>query len=134
MSIEHEIEGLRHDVVIEQREIDRLARGLRNREHSRRLVVEVVLFMLLAVGGGLLFWGSNFAHNMVHNQLADQKISFPAKGSPALDPKEFPGLQRYAGQAVDNGPKAKAYADQFIAAHLKSVAGGKTYSQVSTAA
>ena len=54
----------------------------------------------------------------------------PAEG-PALDPAEFPGLQRYAGQAVDNGPKAKAYADQFIKAHLADAAGGKTYSEVS---
>jgi hypothetical protein len=70
---------------------------------------------------------------MVHNQLTEQKISFPAKGSPGLDPKEFPGLQRYAGQTVDSGPKAKAYADQFIAVHLKGIGGGQTYSQVSAA-
>ncbi|MBV8561357.1 MAG: hypothetical protein JO050_11315 [Acidimicrobiia bacterium] len=134
MSMKAEMEDLRHDVAIEQREINRLARGLRTRERTRRTAVEVVLLMVLAVGSGLLLWGSSFAHNMVHDQLAAQKIAFPAKGSPALDPKEFPGLQRYAGQAVDNGPKAKAYADQFIATHLKSVAGGKTYSEVSTAA
>jgi hypothetical protein len=70
---------------------------------------------------------------MVHTQLSEQKIQFPPKGSPALDPQEFPGLQRYAGQAVDSGPKAKAYADQFIKVHLQGVAGGKTYSQVSDA-
>jgi hypothetical protein len=67
---------------------------------------------------------------MVHNQLSEQKISFPPKG-PALDPKEFPGLQKYAGQTVDNGPKAKAYADQYIKKHLSQVAGGKTYSETS---
>ena len=60
-----------------------------------------------------------------------QKISFPAKGSDALDPHTFPGLQRYAGQAVDNGPKAKAFADQFIAVHLNAVGRGQTYAQVS---
>src|SRR5205823_6944447 len=37
-------------------------------------------------------------------------------------------------QLVDSGPKAKAYANQFIATHLKSVANGETYSQVSTKA
>ena len=105
-----------------------------NGSHTRRTAVEVVLFLVLAVGGALLLWGSTFAGNMVHDQLAAQKIQFPAKGSPALDAKEFPGLQRYAGQAVDNGPKAKAYANQYIATHLKSVANGKTYSQVSSAA
>jgi hypothetical protein len=94
-------------------------------------IIGAILFLVLSVGGGLLLWGSNFAHNMVHNQLSDQKISFPPKGE-ALDAKEFPGLQRYAGQAVDNGPKAKAYADQFIKAHLAAVADGKTYSEVSS--
>jgi hypothetical protein len=68
---------------------------------------------------------------MVHTQLSAQKIAFPPKG-PALDPKEFPGLQKYAGQVVDNGPKAKAYADQFIKVHLQQVADGKTYSEVSS--
>jgi hypothetical protein len=74
----------------------------------RILAIEGVLFLLLAVGGGLLAWGGNFAHNMVHDQLAAQRIGFPAKGSPALDPKEFPGLQRYAGDApavTDDRPR-----------------------------
>ena len=102
--------------------------------HTRTAAVEAVLFLVLVIGGSLLIWGSNFGTNMVHDQLSAQKISFPAKGSPGLDPAEFPGLQRYAGQAVDNGPKARAYADQFIAAHLKAAGGGKTYSEVSSAA
>jgi hypothetical protein len=94
-------------------------------------IIGSILFLVLSVGGGLLLWGSNFADNMVHNQLSEQKISFPPKGSEGLSPAEFPGLQRYAGQAVDNGPKAKAYADQFIKKHLSQVADGKTYSEVS---
>ena len=98
------------------------------------VIIGSVLFMVLSVGGALLLWGANFADHIVHSQLSEQKISFPPKGSPALDPAEFPGLQRYAGQTVDNGPKAKAYADQFIKVHLKNVAGGKTYSEVSGAA
>jgi hypothetical protein len=95
------------------------------------VIIGSVLFLVLSVGGGLLLWGANFAQNMVHTQLSAQKISFPPKGDPALDPATFPGLQRYAGQAVDNGPKAKAYADQYIKVHLKEVANGKTYSEVS---
>jgi hypothetical protein len=98
------------------------------------VIIGAVLFMVLSVGGALLLWGANFADNIVHSQLSEQKISFPAKGSPALDPAEFPGLQRYAGQPVDNGPKAKAYANEFIKVHLKGIAGGKTYSEVSSAA
>lgn len=95
------------------------------------VIIGSVLFLVLSVGSGLLLWGSGFAHNMVHSQLSEQQIKFPAKGSPGLDAKEFPGLQRYAGQAVDSGPKAKAYADQFIKVHLNGVANGQTYSQVS---
>jgi hypothetical protein len=101
---------------------------------ATRRVVEVILVLVLGVGSGLLFFGSHCGLNMVHSQLAAQNISFPAKGSAALSPSEFPDLQRYAGQKVDNGPKAKAYANGFIQRHLAAVAGGKTYSQVSTAA
>jgi hypothetical protein len=100
---------------------------------ATRRVVEVILAVILGVGSGLLFYGSHFGLNMVHTQLAAQNISFPAKGSAALSPTEFPDLQRYAGQKVDTGPKAKAYANGFINRHLASVAGGQTYSQVSTA-
>jgi hypothetical protein len=104
---------------------------IRTRAHTRRAVVEAVIVAVLAVGGGLLAWGGGFAKDMVHDQLADQKISFPVKGSPALDPKTYPGLQQYAGQAVDSGPKAKAYANEYIKVHLAEIGGGKTYSQLS---
>jgi hypothetical protein len=96
-----------------------------------RRVVEIILTVILGVGGGLLLFGANFGHDMVHDQLAAQAITFPAKGSAALSPAEFPGLQQYAGQSVDSGPKAKAYANEFINKHLAAVANGKTYSQVS---
>jgi hypothetical protein len=101
---------------------------------ATRRVVEVILTVVLGVGSGLLFYGSHFGLNMVHTQLAAQNISFPAKGSAALSPAEFPDLQRYAGQKVDTGPKAKAYANGFIGRHLVTAAGGQTYSQASTAA
>jgi hypothetical protein len=65
---------------------------------------------VLGAGGGLLLFGANFGLDMVHSQLNAQDISFAAKGSPGLSPAEFPGLQQYAGQKVDTGPKAKAYA------------------------
>ena len=93
-----------------------------------------VVTVMLLVAGSLGWYAYHFATTQVHDQLAAQKVYFPPKGSPALDPAEFPGLQKYAGQLVDNGPKAKAYADEFIAVHLNKIAGGKTYSEVSTAA
>lgn len=89
--------------------------------------VLLVLCVVLAAAASLALWGSKFATNMVHDQLAAQKITFPDKASLEED---NPALVKYAGQAVDNGEKAKAYSD-FIAGHLKNVANGKTYSEVS---
>ena len=94
-------------------------------------VVTVAVFLML---GSLAWWGYHFATNSVRTELASQKIYFPPKGSPGLDPAEFPTLQQYAGQLVDNGPKAKAYANDFIGKHLEKVAGGKTYAEVSAEA
>lgn len=89
---------------------------------------------VLIVIGALSGYAYRFATNSVRTELAAQKVYFPEKGSPALDPKEFPDLQKYAGQLVDNGPKAKAYANGYIGRHLEKVAGGLTYSEVSALA
>jgi len=94
-------------------------------------IIGGILFIVLAVGGGLLLWGSHFANDMVHDQLSAQKISFPEQGAENFDAKTYPGLQQYAGQAVDSGPKAKAYANEFINVHLQGIGGGKTYSELS---
>jgi hypothetical protein len=93
-----------------------------------------VVAVVFVIAGALLAWGHSFANSQVHNQLAREQIFFPAKGSPALDPKEFPGLQQYAGQQVTTGPQAKAYADEFIWAHMMTASGGATYAQVSAKA
>jgi hypothetical protein len=98
------------------------------------VLLGVITTAVLIIVGGLALWGSDFAKTSVKNELSAQKIYFPPKGSPALDPAEFPDLQKYAGQQVDNGPKAKAYANGFIGRHLEKVAGGKTYSEVSSEA
>jgi len=96
--------------------------------------VSFVIAMVLLIGAGLAWKGYSFANSQVHSQLTQEKIAFPPAGSTTLSPTEFPGLQRYAGQAVDTGPKAKAYADQFIWVHMMTASGGQTYAQVSTAA
>jgi hypothetical protein len=98
------------------------------------ILLGVVMIAVLLVVGGLSWYAYRFADNSVRSELAAQKVYFPPKGSPAFDPAEFPDLQQYAGQLVDNGAKAKAYANGFIARHLEKVAGGKTYSEVSTLA
>ncbi len=92
-----------------------------------------MLTIVLLVAGGLALWGYNFANSNVHDQLAEQQIFFPAKGSKALAPTEIgPYLNKYAGKQLLTGPEAEAYANHFIRVHLTEVAGGKTYSQVST--
>ncbi len=95
-------------------------------------LVGLVLAVVLAVAGGLLLWGGNFANTTVHNQLAAQKIYFPAKDSDALKSPEIgPYLDQYAGQQLLTGAQAKAWADHYIAVHLQGIGGGKTYSELS---
>jgi len=95
----------------------------------------IMLTIVLLVAGGLLYWGYSFANANVHDQLAAQQIFFPPKGSQALAPPEVGRyLNQYAGQQLVTGAQAKAYADHFIAVHLKEAAGGKTYAQVSSQA
>jgi hypothetical protein len=113
-------------------EFHRITSAIRTRRHVRRAAIEAVVVVVLAVGGGLLTWGGSFANDMVHDQLTDQRISFPQAGAEGFSAEEYPGLQQYAGQMVDSGPKAKAYADEYIAVHIDQIGGGKTYSELST--
>ena len=98
------------------------------------ILLGVMATVVFAVAGLLGWVGYSFATNEVRTELGAQKIYFPPKGSPALDPQEFPDLQKYAGQLVDTGPEAKAYANGFIGRHLEKVANGQTYAEVSSAA
>jgi hypothetical protein len=111
-----------------------------NKELRWRIVsLQAVMVLVLGFCAGFAFWGSGFVNGMVHDQLAAQKIFFPPaseiRAGGALDPATFPKeIRDYAGQQVDNGDKARVYANDFIAVHLNEVAKGKTYSQVSAAA
>jgi hypothetical protein len=94
----------------------------------------LVLAAVLLVAGGLLMWGYSFASGQVHDQLAAQKIVFPAKSNPefkALPAADQAAMGSYAGQALTTGAQAKTYADHFIAVHLAEMGHGKTYSQLS---
>jgi len=76
--------------------------------------------------------GNDFATKQVRSQLVQERISFPPAGSAGLLAAEFPGLQQYGGQPVDNGVKAKAYADEYIWVHMMKTSGGKSYAEAST--
>ena len=90
----------------------------------------IAAFILLMVGG-LAYWAHSYISEMVKNELSAQKIYFPEKGSLALDPATYPDLQQYAGQLVDSPEKARAYANGYIGRHLKKIANGKVYAEVS---
>ena len=97
----------------------------------------LLLAALLLLAGGLMTWGYSFTNNQVKTQLAEQNVIFPAAGSgaitslPAADQAQ---VAKYAGEKMLNGRQAQVYADHFIAVHLKEIAGGKSYSEVSAAA
>src|SRR5262252_7385524 len=93
----------------------------------------LVLAVVLAVGGGLLLWGHSVVATDVHNQLAAQKIVFPAASSPeikALPAADASAMTTYAGQLMTTGAQAQTYADHFIAVHLREIGGGQTYAQL----
>ncbi len=112
-----------------------------------------VLVVVLVVAGGLLLWGQSFATSNVHDQLAQQQISFPTKteisavkaqyakgGQKAVTDPEFPNaklmvpaLEPYAGQQVATGKEAQVYANDFIGQHLYAMPYHGVYSQISGA-
>ncbi|MDA8080413.1 MAG: hypothetical protein M0Z96_02195 [Actinomycetota bacterium] len=94
----------------------------------------MLLVVVLIVAGALLTWGHFYINNEVSTQLASQKIYFPAANSPAVAAPEFSAMKQYGGQLLTTGAQAEVYADHFIANHLKDVAGGKTYAQLSSEA
>lgn len=100
-----------------------------------------VLIVVLLAAGTLGMWGYNFANSNVHNQLAQQAITFPpraafanAKVGTEITPSMIATVEPYAGQPLVTGQQAEVYANDFIAVHLQEIGGGKTYSQLSTAA
>jgi hypothetical protein len=101
----------------------------------------VVAVVVLVVAGGLLTWGHNFVNSNVHDQLAQQQISFPsnaafahAKAGTEITPSMIPSVSQFAGQQLLTGPQAEAYANHFIAVHLSEMPYGGVYSKVSAAA
>jgi hypothetical protein len=100
-----------------------------------------IMVVVLLVAGGLLLWGTSFANSNVHNQLAEQQITFPSaaafahpKAGGEITPSMMPTVSQYAGQQLTTGAQAEVYANDFIAVHLAEIGGGKTYAQLSAAA
>jgi hypothetical protein len=105
----------------------------------RIVSLQAMLVLILASASGFTFFQGSFVTSMVHDQLVAQKIFFPGadqiKAGGALDPAKFSAeIRGYAGQQVDTGDKARVYGNDYIGVHLSTIAGGKTYSEVSSAA
>jgi hypothetical protein len=86
--------------------------------------IATVAALGMIVVGVLAVIGGHYDKQVVRDQLAPQKISFPK-------PATNPALAAYAGQQVLTGKQAKLYAQDQIGVDLTKVAGGKTFSQVS---
>jgi hypothetical protein len=100
----------------------------------RRRTIDSVLIGLgavtvavLAVAGGLLTWGHNFASDYVGRELSSQNIYFPDRAG--LEQEGRADLFSYAGQQVTTGDKAQAYAS-YISHHLDATANGATYADL----
>ena len=101
------------------------------------ILLGTAMTFVLLVGGCLGWYGYKFATNSVKNELSQQRIYFPPKGSPAIAALPEPDqkqINKYAGQQLVNGDQAKVYANNFINVHLQKIASGKTYAEVSAEA
>jgi hypothetical protein len=90
----------------------------------------VLLAGLLLAAGLVLTQNANFAKNYVHDQLAQQQITFKTADTLTDEEKKAPCLVQYAGQKMTTGKQAECYANNFIGLHLKSIGGGKTYAEL----
>ena len=96
-----------------------------------------VISVFLFVAALLLNWGASFANESVTTQLQQQKIVMPDKesaGFKSLSEEAQNALAPFSKLPLTTGQQAQAYADYYIGSHLKGVAGGKVYSEVSGAA
>ena len=95
------------------------------------------LAAFLFITAALLNWGYSFADQNVTEQLSAQKIMFPEGDSDsfkALKPEDQEAILPFVGQQLTTGKQAMAYAQHYIGAHVKNIAGGMTYSEISGAA
>ena len=92
------------------------------------------LSVFLFVAAALLNWGASFADESVATQLSQQKITMPDKdsaGFKALSEEAQTELAPFSNMPLTTGKQAQTYADFYIGSHLKGIAGGKVYSEVS---
>lgn len=87
----------------------------------------IVAIVVLASSAALLRWGSSFSNSYVHDELSSQHITFGDEAS--LRAEGRGDLVKYAGESLDSGPKAQAYAS-YINGHLTKIGAGKTFADL----
>ena len=90
----------------------------------------LALAVALVAVGGIMRNDANFAKEYVARQLGEQRISFKPADALTEAERQRPCLVAYAGQPLTTGKQAECYANNFIGVHLKSVADGKTFSEM----
>jgi len=84
--------------------------------------------VLLLILGLVLSDQGDFASSYVHDELLEQKISFPAEYNGGETEVEGSGcLTEYDGTPLDSGAKAECYANYYINTHLHHSAEGAGY-------
>ena len=90
----------------------------------------VAVAILLVLLGFVFKTNADFADSYVHDQLAEQKISFTAAEFLSDEEKTSSCLIENAGTPLDSGKKAECYANDYIGMHLKGIGGGETYATI----
>lgn len=97
--------------------------------------VGLALAVVLIVAGGLLTWASSFVNAQVASQLEAQRITMPSAEQIANDgsltDEDKQSLEPFAGNLMSTGAEAKAFADNYILAHMNASSDGRTYEEVS---
>lgn len=93
-----------------------------------RTLARIVGAVLIVLGAAAIF-GANFAHGFVHDQLVAQTISMPSEQaidaqvkSGRIAEEDGKALRPFSGQTMSTGPQAQAFADHYIAAHMRAAA------------
>lgn len=110
-------------------EPDQAAPKIRSR-HARVGAGGLALAVALVGLGAVMGSNASFAQSNVRKQLGEQRITFKPAEALTAEEKAKPCLVRNAGRPLTTGAQAECYANQFIGTHLKSIAGGKTYSEM----
>ena len=103
----------------------------------RIISLQAVMVVVLAGAAIFAFGMGNFTTSQIRDELTAQQVSFPGadqiKAGGALDPATFSQeIRDQAGKQVTDGNQARIYANDFLAVHLKGIAGGLTYATVGT--